>query len=166
MNHKKALEEAATAISLGPNDPMNYFALAFAKYYYGNFQEAISLCEKAERLTPYRPTIFFNVIGWSYRMLGKYEEALSVFNELFERAQKGEYNILLAHNYLAATYAMQGNMSKARFHATELLKVNPNYSLELDQQSAFYRKPEHLKLVLDALRKAGIPDTPQNKESL
>jgi adenylate cyclase len=165
-DHKKSLKEAKRAITLDPNDPGNYMALALAKYYSGSFKEAVSLCEKAERLTPYRWTSLLMITGLSFRGVGKYEEAITIFNELLERAQKGEFNILLALNYLASTYAMQGNMSKARFHAAELLKINPNYSLEFTRKLGHYKNPKHLQSILDALRKAGIPDTPPKKESL
>jgi adenylate cyclase len=163
MDHKKSLDEAKRAITLGPNDPFNYAVLAWVEYYSGNFQEAVSLCEKAERLTPYRTTTLLLIMGWSYRMVGKYEEAFAIFNDVLDRAQKGEFNILMAHQYLAGTYAMMGNMSKARLHAAEVLKINPNHSLEWSRQSTFYKNPEHLEIVLDALRKAGIPDAPPKK---
>ncbi|MDH3723937.1 MAG: hypothetical protein OER74_20750, partial [Desulfobacteraceae bacterium] len=73
-------------------------------------------------------------------------------------------NPLLAHHYLISTYGMQGNMSKARFHAAELLKIYPNYSVEYVRTTAFYKNPKHLELILNALRKAGIPDTPLKKD--
>ena len=60
---EKALEEGKRAVTICPNDPMSYYALAWAKYFNGNFQEALTLCEKAERLCPYLPTGFFIYIG-------------------------------------------------------------------------------------------------------
>ena len=164
LDHEISIEEATRAVTLGPNDPWNYAILAFAKNYYGNFQEAVSLCEKIERLSPYRPSIYLMVTGLSYRAVGRYEEAIALFNDLLDRAQKGEYNPLLAHHYLISTYGMQGNMSKARFHAAELLKIYPNYSVEYVRTTAFYKNPKHLELILNALRKAGIPDTPLKKD--
>jgi adenylate cyclase len=160
MDHKQSLDDAKRAVALGPNDPWNYISLAYAKYFNGNFQEAVTLCEKAERLTPYRPPPYLVVTGLSYREVGKFEKALATFYVLFDRAQKGEFNPLLAHNYLAGTYAMQGNMSKARLHAAELFKINPDHSLEFNRAMSYYKNPKHLESNLDALRKAGIPDTP------
>jgi adenylate cyclase len=163
MDHKKALEEAKKAIALGPNDPMNYHIFAVAKYFTGSFQEAVALCEKVKRLSPYRLTHQLMSAGWSYRMIGKYEKAIEIFMDLLDRAKRGEFNILMAHNYLACTYAMQGNIPKARFHAAEVLKINPNHSLEFNRAVNWFENPKHLEPILDALRKAGIPDTaPQN----
>ena len=166
LDHKKSIEEAKKAITLGPNDPWNYCVLAYAKYFNGDFQEAVSLCEKIERLSPYRPSIYLMVTGLSYRAVGRYDEAIALFNDLLDRAQKGEFNPLIAHQYLTPTYAMQGNMSKARFHAAELLKINPNFSLEDYRTTTFFKNPKHLEPILDALRKAGIPDTSPEKSLL
>lgn len=165
-DHKKSIEDAKRAIALGPNDPMNYFALALVKYYSGNFQEAASLCEKIERLSPYRPTIYLMAMGMAYRTVGRYDEAIAIFNDLLDRAQKGEFYPLLAHQFLALAYSIQGNLSKARFHAAELLKLYPNYSLEYFRDLTFYKYPKHLEPLIDALRKAGIPDTSSEKSLL
>ena len=154
------IEEAKKAITLGPNDPWNYSALAFTKYYNGNFQEAVSLCEKIERLSPYRPSFYLMATGVAYRGVGKYDEAIAISNDLLDRAKKEEFNIYIAHQYFTLTYAMQGNMAKARYHAAELLKVNPNYSVEYYRTTTFHKNPKHLEPCIDALRKAGIPDTP------
>jgi len=166
MDHKKSFEEAKRAITLSPNDPSGYIALAYVEYFCGNFKEAVSLCEKAERLSPYRQNILLVTAGWSYRMIGKYEEAISMLKDLLDRAQKGEFSIWLAHNHLACTYAMQGDMPKARFHASEVLKINPTHSLEFNQRANWFKNPKHLEPILDALRKAGIPDSPPKKDSL
>jgi adenylate cyclase len=159
-DHKKSIEEAKRAIALGPNVPMNYLPLAMAKYYTGNFQEAVSLCEKIERLSPYRPTLYLMATGLSYRGVGRYDEAIAIFNDLLDRAQKGEFNPSIAHQFLALAYSIQGNLSKARSHAAELLKLNPNYSLEYFRTVPFFKNTKHLEPLIDALRKAGIPDTP------
>jgi len=166
MNHKKALEEAKRAITLGSNDPSSYILSAHIKYFAGNFEEAVSMCEKAERLAPYRTTLDLTVAGLCYRMVGKYKEAIAIFDDLFDRAQKAEYNILAAHIHLACTYAMQGIISKARAHAAEVLKINPNHSLDYNRRVNWFKNPKHLEPILDALRKAGIPDTTPEKSLL
>ena len=166
LDHKKSIEEAKMAITLGPNDPWNYAISAFAKYFNGNFQEAFSLSEKIERLSPYRPSIYLMATGLSYRGAGKYDEAVAIFNDLFDRAQRGEFNLLIAHQYLTPTYAMQGNMSKARYHAAELLKIKPDYSLEYYRTASPFKNPKHFEPIFDAFRKAGIPDTPSKSDSI
>ena len=93
-------------------------------------------------------------------MTGHYEEATVVFKELLERAQKGEFILLWAHNYLASIYAMKGDLQKARFHASEVLKLDPNFSLDSNRQTTFFKNPAHQEPILESLGKAGIPEHP------
>jgi len=162
-DYEKSIEEAKRAITLGPNDPFNYNTLAYVEYNNGNFKEAASLCDKAERLSPYRPTALLIVTGLSYRGAGKYKEALAVFYDLLDRAKKGGFNILLAQHYLTCTYALQGSISKAHLHAAELFKIDPSYSLEYIRTTTYFKNPEHLEAIVDALRKVGISDAPSEK---
>jgi hypothetical protein len=46
-------------------------------------------------------------------------------------------------------------------HAAELLKINPNYSVEsVRKVNAMQKDPASYDYVIDALRKAGIPEHP------
>jgi hypothetical protein len=79
--------------------------------------------------------------------------------------QKGEFNSFLAHVLFTLAYAISGNISKARFYAAKLLKMNPNFSVEDYRMTTFFKNPKHLEPLIDALRKAGIPDTPPKSDS-
>jgi adenylate cyclase len=109
------------------------------------------------RLCPYYSAQFLTVLSMSYFSTGRYEEALAASELLLARANKGEFSPLLAHMYLAEAYTGLGREDKARAHAEEILKINPNYSLA-DQRKRlyFYRDPAHLERRIDALRKAGL----------
>jgi len=48
---------------------------------------------------------------------------------VLERAKKGDYIFLFAHRSLAITYAMLDQGEEARVHLAELLKVDPNYTI-------------------------------------
>ena len=93
-------------------------------------------------------------------MTGRYEEALTVYNQLLDRSRKGEFPILSAHLCLAETYAAFGKEEEARNHADEVLRINPRFSLkEINKILSFrYKDPAHLERRLNALRKAGIPE--------
>lgn len=93
----------------------------------------------------------------SYFLAGRYQEALAASELLLARAYKGEFSPLLAHWDLAEAYIGLGQEDKARAHAEEVLKINPNYSLA-DQRKRihFYKDPAHLERLIDALRKAGL----------
>ena len=74
------------------------------------------------------------------------------------RARRGEFPLFLPHSFLAITYSMMGQDEKARFHLAETIKLNPGFSLNLVRKINFYKDPNQLEVLLDALRKAGLPD--------
>jgi hypothetical protein len=76
---------------------------------------------------------------------------------MLARAHKGEFSPLLAHRTLVEVYIALGQDHKARAHAEEVLKINPNFSLaDVRKRTYFYRDPAHLERHIDALRKAGL----------
>ena len=93
-------------------------------------------------------------------MLGRYEDALTVYKELLGRSRKGEYPSLPTHLYLADVYAELGREEEARSHAAEVLRLKPGFSLKDASRVSTYRykDPAHLERRLNALRKAGIPE--------
>jgi Tfp pilus assembly protein PilF len=77
---------------------------------------------------------------------------------VFERAKKGEYNLLLAHLNLAMTYAMFDQEEKARDHMEELLKEDPNFTLKRFPETLVYKNQADADRTLNALRKAGLSE--------
>jgi hypothetical protein len=67
-------------------------------------------------------------------------------------------NLLGSHICLAACYSMAGRDEEARAQVKEVLRLNPNFSLETlgRQAQAFYKDPADGKPMGDALRKAGL----------
>ena len=64
---------------------------------------------------------------------------------------------VMAHMSLAEAYIGLGQDQKARAHAEEMLKINPNYSLADERKRMYYyRDPTHADRHIDALRKAGL----------
>jgi adenylate cyclase len=159
-HYDKAIAEGEKAITLGPNNALDHVLQAQTMRYAGRFEEAVVLAEKAIRLSPYYPAWYLVVLGASYRMAGRLDEALAVYMKLLERSKKGEYNVWSAHGHLAGVYADLGREQEARAHVAELLRINPNFSLQYLNKVTFYKDPAHLKRGKDALRKAGVPETP------
>jgi adenylate cyclase len=65
-------------------------------------------------------------------------------------------NILGAHLTLAAVYSELGKEAEARAEATEVLRLNPQFSLEVRQQRVPIKDPAALERYIAALRKAGL----------
>jgi adenylate cyclase len=153
----EAIENGEKAVRLNPNDPHMLVSLAMIMHYNGRFDESIALVKNAMRLCPYYPAIYLRTLFVSYFLAGRDKEALAASELLLARAYKGEFNPLVAHTSLAEAYIALGQEDKARAHAEEVLKIDPNYSLaDLRKRIYFYRDPAHLERHIDALRKAGL----------
>jgi cytochrome c-type biogenesis protein CcmH/NrfG len=57
---------------------------------------------------------------------------------------------------LAATYGQTGRLDEAREQWSEVLRVNPAYSLEHRRKVLPYKNPSDFEAVVDGLRKAGL----------
>ncbi len=87
--------------------------------------------------------------------------------QLLERSQKEKlpFWAVAAHDFLAIGYSMSGREEEARYHVAEGLKIDPDWSLEKEQQVYSYRNPADMDRHLGALRKAGLPEHPPKKAS-
>jgi adenylate cyclase len=159
LNRKfdESIEYGEKAVRVNPNDPMMLDILSKIMHFNGRLDESIALVKNAMRLCPYYPALFLFPLSTSYFLAGRYEEALAASQLLLARAKKGEFNPSLAHQALVEAYIGLGQDQKARAHAEEMLKINPNYSLAaVRKRLYFYKDPSHLERRIDALRKAGL----------
>jgi adenylate cyclase len=153
----EAIRYGEKGVRVNPNDPHMIYVLAVVMHFNGKFDESIALIRKATRLCPYYPAMHLDMLSMCYFLTGRYEEALAAGQLLLGRAQKGEFSPFLAHMRLVEAYIGLGQNDKARAHAEEVLKINPNSALA-DERKRFdsYRDPSHLEHHIDALRKAGL----------
>ncbi|MFC1886342.1 tetratricopeptide repeat protein [Thermodesulfobacteriota bacterium] len=154
----KALAEYELAISLDPNSSFSITGLAFIQTSLGRFDEAIALFKKAIRLDPISPTFFYNYFGRAYFGAERYKEALTIFKLVLKNAKKGEFSLLMAHNNLAMTYAMLDQGEAAKVHVEELLKLDPNFTVEGFSKTIIYKNQVDADRFINALRKAGLPE--------
>ena len=152
----ESIENGERAVRINPNDPMMLSILATIMQFNGKFEESIALAKKSMRLSPYYPPHLLIPLSSSCFLAGHHEEALAASELMLARANKGEFSPLLAHIALAKAYIGLGQNQKARAHAEEVLKINPNYSLDNSRKRNLYRDPAHLETEIDALRKAGL----------
>jgi len=154
--HDLAIAELEKTLSLNPNYADGLTGLGEALYFAGRPGEAIGLVKKAMRLNPKYPVWYLLNLGHAYFLTGRYEEAITTLKRVINRNP----NFWPAYIYLAASYVELGQEEKARIEASELLRINPNFSLEAGRQRLPYKDKAVLEHLFDILRKAGLPETP------
>jgi TolB-like protein/Flp pilus assembly protein TadD len=158
--YDNAIAEGKQAIALGPSDATSHILLSMALHFAGNYEEAMFHAKEAMRLSPYYPNWYLKYLAMSYCMAEEYEKAITVLEKVIERAKAEGSQVV--PNYLFMVHALVGlgRVEQAKALATSVLKLDPNLALENWQKSLFYKDRADLDRHLEALRKAGLPETP------
>jgi len=149
--YEPALAEMERAIALDPSDAGGYASLAEALSRVGRSEEAVGMAEQALRRKHYVVDGHLNSVGVAYYLVGRPEEAIAPLKHLTRYP-----NVLGAHLTLAAVYSELGREAEARAEAAEVLRINPQFSLEVHKQREPIKDPAMLERQLAALRKAGL----------
>ncbi|MGD9031442.1 MAG: tetratricopeptide repeat protein, partial [Desulfobacteraceae bacterium] len=153
--HEKSLAQAERAATLNPNMARPNVHLGKALFRLGRYEEAIQSLEKAIRLDPKAHDFYFINLGHAYCFAGRYEEAIAAVKKAVGRAPNSE----MWRVELAATYSMAGREEEARAQVAEVLRLDPKFSFERYGKFNKWRKAER-EPWFEALRKAGLPETP------
>jgi len=154
--HDKAIIEGEKGVALDPNGSQSHYYLGFALRYAGRFEEAVQVIEKAIRLNPFPPLLHFRSACMAYIGAGRYEEAIAAAKKVVTLAPDD----FLAHVSLAAAYSLAGREEEARSAAEEVLRIHPKFSLDYQAKILPFKNKRDLEQFVDALRKAGLPETP------
>ena len=122
--YDEAISFAEKGVALLPNIPIVTANLANALIFAGRPEEALAPIQRVKRFSPTPPVNLLRQEGYAYHSLGRYEEAIAVFERIRVRNPKG----VLSAAWLALTYADAGRMEEARVAAQEVLKLSPGFS--------------------------------------
>jgi adenylate cyclase len=151
--HEESIAEFERAVDLNPN--FSDWRFAIALIYASRPKRAVKILESHMRLDPFYAPMVPCWLGFSYFVLKRYSDALSVLRASISRAA----NFRSCHVWLAATYARLGQLDYASFEAGQVLRIDPNYTIEGTQRRvSHFKNPEASEHLLDALRKAGLPE--------
>jgi adenylate cyclase len=143
--HDKALVQGKKAVALNPNSARAHMYLGKVLTFAARFEESIPEYKKAIRLNPIPPGYYFWSLGLSYGRAGQYDEAIT----WCEKAVHMEPDDLLARIMMTAVYSWSGRDEEARAEAAEVLRIDPDFSLD-----KFAKKAS--PTLVSALRKAGL----------
>jgi adenylate cyclase len=154
QNPEKALSEAEKAVALSPSSAYAYHCMGAALMVAERFHEAIPIFQKSLRLSPIPHTSgVLGMLGTSYRFIGQYEDAIATYKRMSTLYPDNLYS----HAMLASTYVTVGRDEEARAEAAEVLKIDPNFSLEGFVNAFLVKRNKKLfGETLNDLRKAGL----------
>ena len=152
--HEKAIAEARQAIELNPNGALVAYNLGWVLRCAGRPEEAIPWMKKSIRLNPtsLSQAWVFDTLGRAYFLAERYEDAVAEY----KKAVKLNPNYRDAHVGLASTYAILDKKGKARSEASEILRIEPNFSIKKYAKFMYFQVG--LETEIEGLRKAGLPE--------
>jgi len=146
----KCLPHLRTAISLNPLNAFVTHSAGFMFCMSGHWDEGMRLWEQAIHLNPNLPPIYFIVPFINHYRRGDYEAAWN----LAENFNTPIYWDPLGR---AAAAGQMGYHTQAKVALEELLEIRPDFpSRARDLMSRVVYLEEHVKILLDGLRKAGL----------
>jgi adenylate cyclase len=152
QQYEQALAEMEQAVALAPTEAVSYGALAEVLSDMGRTKDALEAAAQALRLKPLIADDHLASVGTAYAVAGRYAEARVALQRFLSRYP----NRLDMHLMLAAVYSELGQAAEAQAEAAEVLRLNPNFSLEVHRQRMPIKDPAVLERHIAALRQAGL----------
>jgi adenylate cyclase len=142
------------AIALAPDNAELYANFGNILNYWGDPESALGMFEKALSMDLVAPPNWEFQMGHSYLLLRQYEEALTRFKRMVERAPKATF----AYLFTAFACAELDRMDDAKDAIKTVLEITPPYTVKEVARRYPYRTEEDRNRFLDAMRKAGLPE--------
>ena len=153
----KAIAAGEKSIALGPNNAENHAELGMFYRFAGRFEDSIRVSEKAIRLHPYYPDWYLYNLEYSYYYLGQHEKAIALAKKHIKLIEsRGGTDTFWQHLILSQNYLRLDDMEKARWHAQEGLRQNPEYTFKWEREGSMYKDPALIEQQIEDLRKAGL----------
>ena len=149
--YPEALAAAETVVALDPNSSYGYTALGRTEALLGRCEQSITHTKQAFALSPRDPFsgIWYMHLGLAELCQGRLDAAI----EQLKRAIVSGYPTYYTYALLAGAEAAKGNDAEAKLALTEARRLNPQLTIKF-----FAETIPALPIVIDGLRKAGLPE--------
>ncbi len=151
--YDEGIAEAERGVELDPNSGQANYNLAVVLRWAGKSKEALPVIRKALRLEPIPPDNYVQQMALIYFQTGDCKEAIAAC----EKGLKRQPDHLVSHVIIAAVYGSCGREKEAREEGTEVLRINPKFTVEPFMRNTPYKNPSDRDRVAQGLRKAGLP---------
>ncbi len=122
--------DAAGTSSTKKDDGKKQYSDGLAAAYEGDYEQAIKLFTKVTKQDR-KNADAFNMLGYSYRKLGDYDNALANYQRALDLAP----DHLGANEYIGEAYIELGDLAKAEEHLAALARLCPGGCDEYDDLS-------------------------------
>ncbi len=146
-----ATAAAKKAIALDPNYADGFAGHAINLNFNGQPEKGLVAIRHAIKLNPEKPFFYIWVMGQSYYLLGRYAEAV----KLFEDVMVSNSQFPLVHKMLVVTYSELGQIEDAEWALEELLTLLPNFTVSQEMENIPYKDKTVLNRYIEGFRKAG-----------
>ena len=151
--YEEAFKELELARSLEPNSATVARNYSFVLRSIGRYDDAVEMATKAKRLDPLsRSPRYSHELGSAYFFNREFDRAAVEY----EKALKLNPDFMTSYIGLTAIYSLLGMDEKAHAAAEQVLRLNPNFSIEALRKSLPFKDPADIDLMIDALQKAGL----------
>ena len=155
--YDEALVKGRMSIEQSPNNAVIRATVAITTYSVGDWNETIRLLQQAMRLSPYYPSWYLLYLGRAQTFQGDYREAIVTHEKGLARAESPNMQGAL-HVALAFAHIEAGNDQLAWEFMAKAMEALPYYSTSYVKKTNFFKHPDDLERLLEALRKAGMPE--------
>jgi adenylate cyclase len=146
-----AIEMADRAVALNPNSWITWTNRGEVYRVAGLPEEAIRSFERAIRVSPVDPRLYMTLsgIGLALIELRRFDEAIAAG----KKALRQNPSFVATYRCLASAFAHLGRDAEAHDAAARVLEIDPAFTI-----SAFVARESNVKLFIEGLRKAGLPE--------
>jgi TolB-like protein/tetratricopeptide (TPR) repeat protein len=143
------------ALAVNPSAAPAWHWSTSAYAWLGRGDEAVRRAPMAIELSPFDPNmyLFMSHAGSAHAVAGQYEQAI----ECLRRSLRENRMFTATHKLLTISLALAGRMQAARAAATELLTLEPTFTVSLFRQRYPGSHAPYAEQFFEALRSAGIP---------
>lgn len=144
------------ALALDPNLAAAWFLGGFLRTEHGDPDSAIEYFTRAMRYSPLDPEMFRIQAGMALAHL--FARRFDFAAAWAEKAYRELPSFVMAVAIIAASHALAGSPEKSRLAIEQLRQLSPDFRLSGLADWLPLRRPEHLAILVDGLRQAGLPE--------
>ena len=147
-----SLEFAQRCLQVAPNCALGWLQLTNLLHYLGDEEESLRALDRYFELDPLYPNVALYFRAEAESALGRYQDAIGTLRQRLTRDPRSQTSYAL----LASCYGHLGRMEDASAAWSEVLKIEPEFSLERRRRILPYKNPETFEQRIEGLRKAGL----------